>query len=431
MKFMPLEDWIAIGVLLISLLLYLIFAGLEYALLSSNPLALELKRDQKNNSNNSLSNILDNQELFWRTTNFMQHLLLITNTLGIIYLCKKLLHFLPKEFVSYFRSYQYMLFIAGGFITLIIIFIIKRWIAKPIFERKPENKVNFWSKFIVTIGAIVNPIVIGFRKIADFILVYLFNARIDKNAPIFEGVDPNKFYKQAIQGQNVLNQLNKDFFQGAIDLTQVQVRSCITPRTELKAIDIHSSIEALTQKFIETKLSKIIIYDKHLDNIVGYVHHLDLNTNPTFIKEILLEMSFVPEAMSALDMLRQFTRDRRSIALVVDEFGGTTGIVTTEDILEEIFGNIKDEYDFEEFTEKQISDNEYVLSGRLKLDYLTEKYGFRFASDNAETLSGYIIDRHESIPKQKEKIIIGRYEFEILLVSSTKIESVRMRLLKG
>jgi len=202
------------------------------------------------------------------------------------------------------------------------------------------------------------------------------------------------------------------------------------PRNEIEAVDLHTSLADVRKKFIDTKLSKIIVYDDNIDNIVGYLHHLDLNRRPAAISEILHTITPVPEAMSAVDLMNRFTKERKSIAWVIDEFGGTAGIVTMEDVLEEIFGDINDEYDVQEHVEKQIAENEYLFSGRIELDYLNEKYGFALPTDESETLSGYIITEHGTIPKIKERIILGKYEFDVLLVTDTRIETVKMKVLK-
>lgn len=174
-----------------------------------------------------------------------------------------------------------------------------------------------------------------------------------------------------------------------------------------------------------------MVYEGNIDSITGYVHQLDLFKSPAELKDVLLPIPTVPESMSATDLMNKFSRERKSIAWVVDEFGGTAGIVTMEDLLEEIFGDIKDEYDTEEFVEKQLSANEYIFSGRLELDYITEKYKLEFPNDEAtETLSGYIIKNNEEIPKQKERIIIANYEFDILHVSDTRIEMAKLKVLK-
>ncbi len=202
------------------------------------------------------------------------------------------------------------------------------------------------------------------------------------------------------------------------------------PRKEVEGIDLNMPIEEARKKFVETKLSKLVVYDGNLDHVAGYIHQLDLFKKPPMIKSILLPIPAVPESMSATDLINKFSRDRKSIAWVVDEFGGTAGIVTMEDLLEEIFGEIKDEYDTEEFEEKKLSSDEFIFSGRLELDYLNGKYGLELPESESETLSGYIINQHETIPRQKERIIIGDYEFEILNVSDTRIEMVRLKVLK-
>jgi len=202
------------------------------------------------------------------------------------------------------------------------------------------------------------------------------------------------------------------------------------PRKEIIGVASDCTPETAKQKFIDTKLSKLIVYEGNIDTITGYIHQLDLFKNPENIQAILLPIPAVPESMSATDLINKFTRERKSIAWVVDEFGGTAGIVTMEDVLEEIFGEIQDEYDSEEFVEKQISENEYIFSGRLELDYLSEKYDLEFTGNDSETLSGFIINYHETIPQQKERIIIDNYEFDILSVSDTRIEMVKLKILK-
>jgi CBS domain containing-hemolysin-like protein len=174
-----------------------------------------------------------------------------------------------------------------------------------------------------------------------------------------------------------------------------------------------------------------VVYENNIDQIAGYIHQLDLFKRPADIKSILLPIPAVPESMGATDLISKFSKEHKSIAWVVDEFGGTAGIVTMEDLLEEIFGEIKDEYDTtEEFEDKKVADDEYIFAGRLELDYLNEKYNLEFPVEESETLSGFIINQHETIPKVKERIIIGDYEFDVISVSDTRIEMVRMKILK-
>jgi CBS domain containing-hemolysin-like protein len=188
----------------------------------------------------------------------------------------------------------------------------------------------------------------------------------------------------------------------------------------------------LKEKFLETKLSKLVVYENNVDNVQGYVHQLDLFKNPETVRAALLPIPVIPESMNASDLINKFTKERKSIAWVIDEFGGTAGIVTMEDLLEEIFGDIYDEYDVqEELIDKQIAPKEFIFSGRLELDFLAEKYKLAFRqNEETETLSGYIINLHESIPREKDRIIIDDYQFDILKVSQTRIETVKLKVLR-
>jgi CBS domain containing-hemolysin-like protein len=274
------------------------------------------------------------------------------------------------------------------------------------------------------------PIAKLFVSISEFILKYLFNVRIKENQIIFNRVDLEVFVKQSLHGhENDNNEVNTELFENALYLVNVKIRKCMIPRNEIEAVEVNADISKVKAQFIKTKLSKIIVYEGNIDNIIGYLHHLDLNRKPANIREILHTIHAVPETMSAVDLMNSFTKERKSIAWVADEFGGTAGIVTMEDVLEEIFGDINDEYDVEEYVEKQLSENEFIFSGRLELDYLNEKYNFNFESEDSETLSGYIIANHETIPKRKDRIIIDHYEFDILLVTETRIDTVKIKVL--
>jgi CBS domain containing-hemolysin-like protein len=253
--------------------------------------------------------------------------------------------------------------------------------------------------------------------------------RMNETKEVFNRVDLENFIQQSKENEQASEEFDTEMFENALSLPTVKVRSCLVPRKEIEAIEATASIEEARQKFIATKLSKLVVYEENIDTIIGYIHQLDLFKNPAHVKDILLPIPAVPESMGVTDLMNKFTRERKSIAWVVDEFGGTSGIVTMEDLLEEIFGEIHDEYDTEEFVEKQISENEFIFSGRLELDYLNERYGFAFKDEESETLSGYIIAHHETIPQQKERIIIDNYEFDILNVTETRIESVKMKRL--
>jgi len=317
--------------------------------------------------------------------------------------------------------------------TAIILFV--EFLSKAYFRARSNSILasDLISYIVRFFYWLLSSLAVLFVSAAEWILQYIFNVKLNHNKDAFSKVDLEHFVQQTNSNdEEDTSELNKELFENALSLSEVKLRECLIPRKEIESIESKTSISSVKEKFIETKLSKLVVYENNIDNILGYVHQLDMFKQPATLKEVLHPIPTVPESMSATDLMNKFSSERKSIAWVVDEFGGTAGIVTMEDLLEEIFGEIEDEYDVaEEFVEKQIASNEYIFSGRLELDYITEKYHLEFSGDNeAETLSGYIIQNNESIPKQKQRIIIGNYEFDILNVSDTRIETVKVKVLK-
>ncbi|HET9279026.1 MAG TPA: hemolysin family protein, partial [Flavitalea sp.] len=299
-----------------------------------------------------------------------------------------------------------------------------------IFRARANALLSRLAQLIDMFYQMFYPIAAGCIALANWLLKYVFNVRVDEKKEVFGRTDLEHLFRQAKEADEEKQPLNTEFFENALELPKIRIRQSLVPRKEIVGIDIKESIDALRSLLIETKLSRIVVYEGNIDHIIGYVHQLDMFKRPATIQSVLLPIPAVPESMSATDLINKFTRERKSIAWVVDEFGGTAGIITMEDVLEEIFGEIQDEYDVEEFVEKQIAENEYIFSGRLELDYINEKYGFDFPVDETETLSGFIINYHETIPKQKERIIIADYEFDVMNVSDTRIEMVKIKKLK-
>ncbi|MCA1744403.1 MAG: hemolysin family protein, partial [Bacteroidales bacterium] len=219
------------------------------------------------------------------------------------------------------------------------------------------------------------------------------------------------------------------FFKNALDFSTIKVRECSVPRTELEAVDIDEDLEVLRNRFVETGMSKILVYRESIDNIVGYVHVSAMFRNPKRLRNVISPISVVPESMQASKLLETFTKEHKSIVLVVDEFGGTSGIVTLEDVLEEIFGEIDDEHDTSDLIESQISKNTYNFSGRFEIDYLNEKYNLDLpVCDDYETLAGLILFHHEAIPEVNEELEIDHFRIKILEASKSKIELVQISL---
>lgn len=401
------------------------FAGTEIAFISANKLNIELRKKQGKFSGKILARFMENPSAFIGTSLVGVNILVVVYGLLASDVTTKLLHNYNIELTEYPKL------VLDTLLATIVILIFAEFLPKAIFRSKAEAVLTVFSVPMLFMYWIFFPVAKVFVSISEFILKYLFNVRIGDNKQVFNRVDLELFVKQSMHGhENETSEVNAELFENALYLVNVRIRKCMVPRNEIEGIDVTSTISDARAKFIETKLSKIIVYDDSIDNIIGYIHHLDLNRRPHSIREILHTITPVPEAMSAVDLMNRFTKERKSIAWVIDEFGGTAGIVTMEDVLEEIFGDINDEYDEQEHVEKQISENEYIFSGRLELDYLNEKYDFNFPTDESETLSGYIITEHETIPKIKERIILGKYEFDILLVTDTRIETVKMKILK-
>ena len=417
------EFYFTIFFIILTLIFIGFFAGMEIAFVTANKLTIELKKKQGKYSGVILSRFMETPARFIGTC------LIGVNIFLVIYglLFDSLLH---PVWESFGLHNSYVKLIADTVISTSIVLIFGEFVPKAIFRAKNDALLSFFAPVARFFYRIFFPVANVLVSIAEWILKYVFNVRVrDRNEAFGKG-DLEHFFQQNRDQDEDNQELNTELFENALSLPMVKIRSCLVPRTEIEGFDITTPISEVKQHMIETKLSRMIIYKENIDNIVGYVHHLDLFKSPATVEAILLPINTVPESMSATDLINKFTKERKSIAWVVDEFGGTAGIVTMEDVLEEIFGEIKDEYDEEEFVEKQISEDEYLFSGRLELDYINEKYGLEFSVSDSETLSGFIIGKHESIPGAKERIIIDNYEVEILNVSDTRIEMVKLKMLR-
>jgi len=420
-------DWTALIAISSALILISFFSGIEIAFVSASKLSVELKKKQGSYSGRIWAAYMDRPARFIGTT------LIALNILLVVY--GLLWSDILSGFWKFWRinNFYIKLVVETCASTLVLLFF--EFIFKAFFRAKGDaiissSIITFIVQFFYSLFAWIAAF---FVDIAEWILKYIFNVKLHNKKELFSKIDLEHFIQQTKTHDTEDNtDMNNELFENVLSLSDIKIRECLIPRKEVEAIDISASLEIVKQRFIETKLSKLVVYQGNIDNIQGYVHQLDLFKNPASLSSILLPIPTVPESMSATDLISKFSKERKSIAWVVDEFGGTAGIVTMEDLLEEIFGDIKDEYDLpEDFVEKQLSANEYIFSGRLELDYIAEKYNLDFR-DNEETgtLSGYIISEHEEIPKQKDRIIIDDYEFDILNVSETRIETVKMKVLK-
>lgn len=411
--------------LLFFLFLIIVITGLEFAYFAANRLTIELKRKQLTRSGTIIGNFFEQPERFWSATSIGFYVSLIGFCIALHILSAKLVLVLPEVL----REFEYTQLIIDWILASSIVVSCISYFGKRVFEANPEGSLMFWSRLMNMLIRFTAPVANFIVRLSEVILLYLFNIKVPRKQAIFERPDANMFLRNTLHGHNDDEKLNKELFEKVIHLSQVKVRKCLIPRNEVLAMHVNSSPQEVRDTFVKSKQSKIIIYDQNIDHVLGYVHHIELGKRPKSIREIMHNIPTVPETMNAIDVIHLFTKERKSIAWVVDEFGGTAGVVTMEDVLEEIFGDIKDEYDIQEYTESQIAENEFIFSGRLKLDYIRSKYNIPIDEDDAETLSGYIIKNYTTIPKQNTKIIINKIEFDVLLASPTKVETMKLKVL--
>ncbi len=280
-----------------------------------------------------------------------------------------------------------------------------------------------------SIYALFGPLASGLVSIAEWILTYVFNIKTKRKKVVFEQ-HHDMLLQQSLRLINQEhNELNKEMFENALTLTDTRIRKCMVPRGSILGFSIQTSMPDVKQQFIETKHSRLIVFENDIDNIVGYVHTLDLLKQHTHVSDLLHPIPTVPETMRVAELIHRFRKEGKSIAWVIDEFGGTAGIVTMEDLLEEIFGEIEDEYDQPENDQEQaLLSGEYIFSGQLRLSYLKEKYKIVLGNNqHTQTLSGFIIEFNNEIPKPNERLIIDQLEMEILEVSATRIEKIKLK----
>jgi CBS domain containing-hemolysin-like protein len=414
-------QWNTIIWFVITLLLMAFFAGIEMAYYSANRLNIELKKQQGGLSATILSKFIDTPASFIGTT-------LVGSTIFLIFFSLQISTVMQPVWRNFSIGSDLVHIIAEIIMATLVVIIFAEFIPRAIFRAKSNILLSKLAIVTDIFYQMFSPLAEGFISLAEWMLRYVFNVRVDKHKEPLSHSELKNLFEHSVDEDR--QDLNTQLLENAQEFTRIKIRQCLVPRKEIVGIGLQASIQEVQQKFVETKLSKLVVYDGNIDHITGYLHQLDMFKKPANLQSILLPIPAVPASMSAADLIGKFSRERKSIAWVVDEFGGTAGIITMEDVLEELFGEIQDEYDREKFVDKQIAENEYIFSGRLELDYLEEKYDLDFPEQESETLSGYIINYHETIPQQKERIIIEDYEFDIISVSDTRIEMVKMKRLK-
>ncbi|MBN2350626.1 MAG: HlyC/CorC family transporter [Bacteroidales bacterium] len=413
-------------IIILTLIFSAFFSGMEIAFISSNRLRLEINKKHGSFSSKIISVFTNHPSNFITT-------MLVGNNIALVLYGYFMAVILEPYIFSFTESPVAILILQTVISTLLILFIAE-FLPKTLVRINPNGALSIFAVPILLFYSLFYPISQFIIFISQLFLKGVLKAEPAKSqrSRIFGTIDLNFLIQEAqdLPDEYQSEQNEIKLFQNALEFSNIKLRDCLIPRTEIVALEIQSSIEDLRQKFIETGFSKILIYKESIDNIVGYVTSKELFKNPENIESRLLNVSFYPESMPANKLLRRFIQEHKNLAVIVDEFGGIAGMITIEDLIEEIIGEIEDEHDTSELIDKQVSENEFIFSGRMEIDYLNEKYSLKFPeSDEYETLAGFIFDSYENIPKLNENIKIGRYEIKILKVSKTKIELVSLKVI--
>ncbi len=407
-------------IIALSLLFSAIFSGMEIAFVSANKMEIELE----GKSGNFLAGIVSK---FVSTPSRFLATMLIGNNISLVVYSTYMEGILEESLNV--QSNPFLLFFLQTIISTAIILILGEYIPKNIFRSYPIKVLKIFAAPVYVFYLLLKWVVAFTIWISRMFLKVVFKTEVSDEPPIFDRLDLEKYLedKTSMIDENAQVDHEVHIYKNALDFSRIKARECMVPRTELIAMDIQSSVPALVKTFTETGLSKVLIYRGSIDNIVGFVHSMELFKNPKEIKTMTLPVFYVPETMPADQLLNAFIQKKKSVAIVVDEFGGTSGMITMEDVMEEIFGEIEDEHDSPELIEEQIDDHEFLFSARIEIDYLNQKYNLNLpTSDAYETLAGLIFSHHETIPKDGEHIIIEGFDFLIEKVSNNRIDLVRV-----
>ena len=409
---------------IVFLLLSAFFSGMEVAFVAADKFRYALEKKSKGVFNTILNTIYGNPRQFLGTMAAGNIIVLVFFVHFSLLIGQMLIqdHIAPDGFLAF------LLIVFGA---TFIVLLTGEFLPRAIFRRNP----NFWVKIFV-IPAFVSYILlypfVKFCFLFSWLVLNLFGIKIslaDDN--LLKRVDLDFYVKQGLEDIPQRTEVDSEvrIFRNALDFSSMKLRDCMVPRTDIVAVSDDTDIETLKQKFVETGISRILVFHKSIDNIIGYIHMWEMFNNPTDWTKNVASISFVPESMQANKLMSDLMQQRKSIAVVIDEFGGTSGIVTMEDLVEEIFGDIEDEYDMKSPFIKQESKNEFILSGRVEIDHFNEQYGAGIPeSDEYSTIAGYLLHYTQRFPKTYETIVIENYTFTVLKVTSRKIEVVRLHI---
>lgn len=417
---------IDIFIILLSIIFSAFFSGMEIAFVAANRLRIQLEKKQGVFQARIISIFINKSSQYIAT-------MLVGNNVALVIYGLFMAKVLKPVIETYFSSAMTILLIQTIISTMIIL-ITAEFLPKAIFRNNPNRALNIFAIPIFVFYFCLYPIAAFTNRLSNFLIKKTLRVKISntKRDEAFGKIDLDNFILESQKSGETNDQIqhNIKIFKNALDFSKVKIRECIVPRNEIIALEVNQSVDELRKRFIETGYSKIPVFESTIDNVIGYVHSSELFKKPKTIKSKLISLPIIPETMPANKLLNTFIRQRKSIALVVDEYGGTAGIVTLEDIVEEIFGEIEDEHDSIDLVEQKVSDNEFILSARFEIDYINEKYEINLpTSDEYETLAGLIFFHHENLPEKEQHITIENFEFRIINVSQTRIELVNLTVL--
>ena len=412
-------------IILISLIFSAFFSGMEIAFISSNKLRIEIDKKHKSFSSRIISIFTKNPSRYIAT-------MLVGNNISLVIYGIAIASVLQEPILDLLQTEsEVLVLLSQTLISTLIILITAEFLPKTLFRINPNGALKIFSVPILFFYVLLYPITIFSIALTNFTMKYILKVRIanDPGNPVFGKIDLNHLVEEVNQDSDEYELETQDLkiFKNAMELSSLKVRDCMIPRTEIVALEIETPIQQLLESFTHTGLSRILVYRNNIDNMIGYVNSKDMFQNPEHIGNHLKSLPIVPETLRVNKILKNFIKDRKSIALVLDEFGGTSGIITTEDVIEEIFGEIQDEHDTTDLIEQKISDYCYKFSGRMEIDYLNDNYQLDLpVSEEYETLAGFIISHHENIPSLNDTINIDRFAMKIVKVSANRIELVEL-----
>tara|TARA_B110000908_G_scaffold99299_1_gene117293 strand:+ start:198 stop:1451 length:1254 start_codon:yes stop_codon:yes gene_type:complete len=412
---------IDIIIILITIFLSAFFSGLEIAFVSANKLHIELEKKRKGYIPKILSRLTKDSSKFITT-------MLVGNNISLVIYS----YFMGKVIVDYYAFNSILL---QTVISTILILVTAEFLPKAIFRVYANESLKIFAIPAYFFYVVLYFFSFFISGISDLLLKFIFRTDKDSQQTAFSKEELGNYITEQLEiGNDSEDEIDSEIqiFQNALEFQKVKAREIMVPRTEMLAIEIHESVLKLSESFINSGYSKILVYKTSLDDIIGHVNAFELFKNPKTIKSILLPVEIVPESMMINDVLNSLMKKRKSIAVVVDEYGGTSGMITVEDIVEELFGEIEDEHDVQELTNKKISETVFKLSARLEIDYLNEEYNLSIPKEEAyETLGGFIIDHTESIPEKDAVLYILNYKITIISVSSSKIDEIHLKVLNN